>query len=77
MTALLNPPGLSGLADALDAVRAAAGQPLWTLTDRELAVQVADAVALRAQADALLLAHLGEADARGLARTRGATSTVA
>jgi len=77
VTTLLSPPGLSGLADARHAVSVAAGQPLWTLTDRELAVQVADAVALRAQADALLLAHLGEADARGLARTRGATSTAA
>ncbi|MGI8625559.1 MAG: DUF222 domain-containing protein [Geodermatophilaceae bacterium] len=34
-------------------------------------------MALLAQADALLLAHLAEADARGLARARGATSMTA
>lgn len=56
---------------------AAAQVELWSLTDRQLAVEVADAVALRAQADAVLLARLGEADARGLARSRGATSAVA
>lgn len=77
MTTLLSPPVLSGLAQARDAVVAAAQVELWSLTDRQLAVEVADAVALRAQADAVLLARLGEADARGLARSRGATSTVA
>jgi len=41
---------------------------LWSLTDRQLAAEVADAVALRAQADAVLLVRLGEAEARGLAR---------
>ena len=56
---------------------AAARVELWSLTDRQLAVEVADAVALRAQADAVLLARLGEADARGLARSRGASSMVA
>ncbi len=77
MTALLSPPAVSGLAHARDVVGVAAGQPLWSLTDRELAAEVGQALALRAQADAVLLARLGEADARGLARSRGATSTVA
>ena len=40
---------------------AAAETELWSLTDRQLAVEVADAVALRAQADAVLLVRLGEA----------------
>ena len=75
MTTLLSPPALSGLGRARDAMRAVAEVPLWSLTDTELAAEVSDALALRAQADAALLALLGEADARGLARTRGATST--
>ena len=77
MTTLLSPPGLSGLAHARDMLGAAARVELWSLTDRQLAVEVADAIALRAQADAVLLTRLGEADARGLARSRGASSTVA
>jgi len=68
---------VSGLAHARDMLGAAARVELWSLTDRQLAVEVADAVALRAQADAVLLARLGEADARGLARSRGASSMVA
>jgi len=40
---------------------------LWSLTDTELAAEISDALALRAQTDAALLARLGEADARGLA----------
>jgi len=86
VTTLLSPPGQSGLsgqsafaglAGAREVVGAAADVELWSLTDRELAVEVADAVALRAQADAVLLARLGEADARGLARSRGSSSMVA
>ncbi len=74
MTTLLSPPAVSGLGDARAAVLAAARVALWSLTDNQLAAEVADAVALRAQADAVLLARLGEADARGLALTRGASS---
>lgn len=77
MTAVLTPPALSGLTPARDAAGEAAQQPLWSLTDKELAVEVADALALRAQADAVLLARLGEAEARGLPRSRGASSMVA
>ncbi|MDQ3734397.1 MAG: hypothetical protein M3400_10440 [Actinomycetota bacterium] len=67
MTTVLSEPGLSGLAQARDVVRAAAETELWSLTDRQLAAELADAVALRAQADAVLLARVGEAEARGLA----------
>jgi len=74
VTTVLSPAGLSGLADARDVVGAAARVELWSLTDHQLAMEVADAVALRAQADAVLLARLGEADARGLAHSRGASS---
>lgn len=77
MTALLNPPALSGLAPARELVGAAAQAPLWQLTDTQLAAEVADALALKAQADAVLLARLGEADARGLARAHGASSMTA
>jgi len=52
----------------------AAAQSMWSLTDDEVASRVAAAMSLRAQADALLLAAVGEADARDLARRRGATS---
>ena len=65
MTTLLNPPAVSGLGKARDAVRAAAGTQLWALTDTQLAAEISDALALRAQTDAALLARLGEADARG------------
>jgi hypothetical protein len=76
VTTLLNPPAVSGLGQAREVVRGAAETELWSLTDRQLAVEVADALALRAQADAVLLARLGEADAWGLARSRGASSMV-
>lgn len=62
------------MAAARAAVSAAIGAPVWMLTDNELAAEVANALALKAQAEALLLDRLGEADARGLARSRGATS---
>jgi hypothetical protein len=43
---------------------------LWSVTDRRLAAEVADAVALRAQAEAALLARLGEAEAGPAAHAR-------
>ena len=70
MTSLLNPPAVSWLAVARDAVRAAAETGLWVLTDRQLAAELADAVALRAQAEAALLARLGEAEAGPAAHAR-------
>lgn len=67
----------SGLSDVRFAVGAAARRATWALSDGEAVARVADAVRLRAQADAVLLAAIGEVDARGLARARGATSTSA
>lgn len=56
------------------ALQAAASQSLWSLSDDELVGRVDAAMRLRSQADALLLAAVGEVDARDLARRRGATS---
>jgi len=70
MTTLLSPPAPTVLAQARGAVGAAASVSLWSLTDTQLAAEVGQALALRAQADAVLLARLGEAEARGLARSR-------
>jgi len=52
----------------------AAAQSLWSLSDDEVVGRVDAAMRLRAQADALLLAAVGEVDARDLGRRRGATS---
>ncbi|MBA3293469.1 MAG: hypothetical protein H0T40_06960 [Geodermatophilaceae bacterium] len=52
----------------------AAGQSLWSLSDDEVVGRVDAAMRLRALADALLLAAVGEVDARDLARRRGASS---
>jgi len=70
-------PVASGLSDARAAVRATASRATWALSDEQAVARVGDAVRLRAQADAVLLAAIGEVDARGLARARGATSTTA
>ena len=70
-------PVASGLSDARAAVRAAASRATWALSDEQAVARVGDAVRLRAQPDAVLLAAIGEVDARGLARARGATSTTA
>lgn len=56
---------------ARDAVAAAYGQPLWQCTDDDLAGEISAALALRAQADAVLLARLAEADSRKLSTRRG------
>ncbi|MGI8720746.1 MAG: DUF222 domain-containing protein [Geodermatophilaceae bacterium] len=62
---------LDGIGQALGS---AAAQSLWSLSDDEVVSRVEAAMRLRAQADALLLAAVGEVDARDLARRRGATS---
>lgn len=67
----------AGLAAARQIVGAAARAELWTLTEDQLVAEIGDALALQAQAEAVLLARVGEADARGLARRRGATSLTA
>lgn len=77
MTESLILPRVTGLADARTAVGEAARQATWSLSDDKAVARVADAVRLRAQADSVLLAAIGEIDARGLARARGATSTTA
>ncbi len=56
---------------ARDAVAAAYGQPLWQCTDDDLVEEISAALALRAQADAVLLARLAEADSRKLSTRRG------
>jgi len=63
--------GLDGIGKALGY---AAAQSLWSLTDDEVLGRVDAAMRIRAQVDALLLAAVGEVDARDLARRRGATS---
>jgi hypothetical protein len=63
--------GLDGIGQALGS---AAAQSLWSLSDDEAVGRVDAAMRLRAQADALLLAAVGEVDARDLGRRRGATS---
>lgn len=62
-----------GDARELVAGRLAAGS--WTRPDRALLDEVRQIVALRAQVDALLLDAVGEVDTRGLATTRGCSST--
>jgi len=64
-----------GLAAIRQALGSAAGQTLWSLSDDEVVGRVGAAMRLRAQADALLLAAVGEVDTRDLARRRGASST--
>jgi len=48
---------------------------LWAQSDAEIVERVEAALRVRAQADAVLLAAIGEVEARGLARARGASST--
>jgi hypothetical protein len=63
--------GLDGIGQTLGS---AAAQSLWSLSDDEVVGRVDAAMRLRVQADALLLAAVGEVDARDLGRRRGATS---
>ncbi|MDQ3055774.1 MAG: hypothetical protein M3R66_18750 [Actinomycetota bacterium] len=50
MTTFLSPPAVSGLASPREVLgRGGEDRELWSLTDRHRAVEVADAVALRAQ----------------------------
>lgn len=65
------PAPVSVIDAAREAVAAACGQPLWQCTDEELAEEISEALALRAQADAVLLARLGEAESRNLSTRRG------
>ncbi|MDQ3734021.1 MAG: HNH endonuclease [Actinomycetota bacterium] len=62
---------------AAEARRVLAGQasPVWSRSDPALVREVADLFALRAQVDGLLLDAVGEVDSRGLAGSRGCSST--
>jgi len=75
MSSLLASSGPSVLDRAGDVLTEACEQRLWAQSDFEVVSRVEAALRVRAQADAVLLAAVGEVEARGLARTRGATST--
>jgi len=72
---LLTPVGPSVLDRAGVVLREACEQRLWAQSDAAVVDRVQAALRVRAQANAVLLAAVGEVEARGLARTRGATST--
>ena len=69
----------SGRASALDrisdALSEAVDERLWAQSDAEVIDRVQAALRVKAQADAVLLAAVGEVEARGLSRSRGASST--
>lgn len=67
----------SVLGAARHAVARAAHAPLWPCTDDDLADEIAQAVVLRAQADAVLLTRLAEAESRGMPARRGFRSMAA
>ena len=75
MSSLLASAGPSVLDRAGDVLTGACEQRLWAQADTEIVERVQAALRVRAQADAVLLAAIGEVDARALARTRGSTST--
>lgn len=75
MSSLLATPGPSVLDRASRALTDAAEQRLWAQSDAEIIDRVQAALRVKAQADAVLLAAVGEVEARGLARARGASST--
>jgi hypothetical protein len=77
MSSLLASPDPSVLDRAGAVLMAACEERLWAQSDAEVVSRVAAALRFRAQADAVLLAAVGEVEARGLARSRGATSTQA
>lgn len=68
-------PGVGLVAVARAAVSQAVEGGLWSRSDTELAEDVRETLALRAQVDALLLAQLAEVDARGMPAHRGCPST--
>ncbi|MBA3292330.1 MAG: DUF222 domain-containing protein [Geodermatophilaceae bacterium] len=75
MSSLLASSGPSVLDRAGAVLTEACGQRLWAQSDIEIADRVEAALRVRAQADAVLLGTVGEVEARGLARARGASST--
>ncbi len=67
--------GTSVLDQACADLAEACEEQLWAQSDRQMAERVNAALRVRAQADAVLLAAVGEFDARGLAGARGCSST--
>ena len=75
MSSLLAPVGPSVLDRAGAVLGEACEQRLWAQSDAAVVDRVQAVLRVRAQVNAVLLAAVGEVEARGLARTRGATST--
>lgn len=75
MSSLLATVGTSVLGHAGAALTEACEERLWAQSDGQILDRVASALRVRAQAEAVLLAAVGEVDARGLAASRGASST--
>ncbi|MDQ3714960.1 MAG: 13E12 repeat family protein, partial [Actinomycetota bacterium] len=75
MSSLLASSGPSVLDRAGTVLREACEQRLWAQADLEVVSWIEAALRVRAQADAVLLAAIGEVEARGLAGARGASST--
>ncbi len=75
MSSLLASPGTSALGHAGAAPNEACEERLWAQSDSQITERVAAALRVKAQADAVLLATVGEFEARRLAKARGASST--
>jgi len=75
MSSLLAWAGPSVLDRAGAVLTEACEQRLWAQSETEVVDRVEAALRVRAQADAVLLAAVGEVEARDLARSRGASST--
>ena len=79
MSSVIDRAGCHPVQAAVDGLRAGltglVEEPVWTLSDGQLAPAVTAAVALVTQSQAMLLRLVGEADARGVAAVMGAPST--
>jgi len=75
MSSLLASDGPSGLGQVCVDLGAVCEERLWAQSDGQIIDRVAAALRVRAQADAVLLAAVGEFEARGLAGSRGCSST--
>ncbi len=72
---MLAAPGASVLDRVSDVLSEAVDDRLWAQSGTEVIDRVRAALRVKAQSDAVLLAAVGEVEARGLARSRGASST--
>jgi len=75
MSSLLATPELSVLGRVSAGLGELVEERLWAQSDSQIVERVEAALRVRAQADAVLLAAVGEVDARGLAGRRGCPST--